>query len=72
MTALKVSGLLKKFGDIVALDEPLTNPDAKLGHDTRAEFKSVLRTGLNVIVVFAVIVVLAPTSTKLYGIYFVG
>ncbi len=35
-------------------------------------FKAVLRTGLIVIVVFAVVVVLALASAKLYGIYFVG
>ena len=35
-------------------------------------FKAVLRTGLIVIIVFAVVVVLALASAKLYGIYFVG
>ena len=42
-------------------------PQCKAG----TPFKAVLRTGRIVIIVFAVVVVLALASAKLYGIYFV-
>ena len=65
------SQLLFGFGAVMVVIGGLAFnlvPQCKPGTSIR----TVLRTGLIVIVVFAVVVVLALASAKLYGIYFTG